>query len=107
MIVSFVLFDAGSVREAVSTVGALFGAAGVSAVNTVSLYYLRSFAAVFLIGIVGATPLPKRAVERLAATRTGAAVVDVLEPLALAAILAVSTAYLVDGSFNPFLYFRF
>ena len=107
VIVSFVLFDAGSVREAVSTVGALFGAAGVSAVNTVSLYYLRSFAAVFLIGIVGATPLPKRAVERLAATRTGAAVVDVLEPLALAAILAVSTAYLVDGSFNPFLYFRF
>ena len=107
VIVSFVLFDAGSIREAVSTVGALFGAAGVSAVNTVSLYYLRSFAAVFLIGIVGATPLPKRAVERLAATRTGAAVVDVLEPLALAAILAVSTAYLVDGSFNPFLYFRF
>ena len=107
VIVSFVLFDAGSVREAVSTVGVLFGAAGVSAVNTVSLYYLRSFAAVFLIGIVGATPLPKRAVERLAATRTGAAVVDVLEPLALAAILAVSTAYLVDGSFNPFLYFRF
>ena len=107
VIVSFVLFDAGSVREAVSTVGALFGAADMSAVNTVSLYYLRSFAAVFLIGIVGATPLPKRAVERLAATRTGAAVIDVLEPLALAAILAVSTAYLVDGSFNPFLYFRF
>lgn len=62
---------------------------------------------VFLVGIVGATPLPKRAVETLAATRAGAVAVDVLEPLALAAILAVSTGYLVDGSFNPFLYFRF
>ena len=107
VIVSFVLFDAGSVREAVSTIGALLGAADVSAVNTISLYYLRSFAVVFLVGIVGATPLPKRAVERLAATRTGAAVIDVLEPLVLAAVLAVSTGYLVDGSFNPFLYFRF
>ena len=107
VVVSFVLFDAGSVQEAVSTVGALFGAADISAVNAISLYYLRSFAVVFLVGIVGATPLPKRAVETLAATRAGAVIVDVLEPLALAAVLAVSTGYLVDGSFNPFLYFRF
>ena len=107
VVVSFVLFDADSVREAVSTVGALFGAADISAVNAISLYYLRSFAVVFLVGIVGATPLPKRAVEALAATRAGAVAVDVLEPLALAAVLAVSTGYLVDGSFNPFLYFRF
>ena len=107
VVVSFVLFDADSVREAVSTVGALFGAADISAVNAISLYYLRSFAVVFLVGIVGATPLSKRAVEALAATRAGAVAVDVLEPLALAAVLAVSTGYLVDGSFNPFLYFRF
>ena len=31
----------------------------------------------------------------------------VASPLVLAALLAVITAYLVDGSFNPFLYFRF
>ena len=105
--VSFVLFDADSVGAALSTIGGLFGAAGVPAADALSLYYLRSFAVVFLIGVVGATPLPKRAVERLAATRAGAAIVDLFEPFALAAVLAVSTAYLVDGSFNPFLYFRF
>ena len=88
-------------------IGGLFGAAGVSAVNPISLYYLRSFAVVFLIGIVGATPLPKRAVAQLGSTRAGAMVVDVLEPLVLVSVLAVSTGYLVDGSFNPFLYFRF
>ncbi len=105
--VSFVLFDADSVGAALSTVGGLFCAAGVPAADEVSLYYLRSFAVVFLIGIAGATPLPKRAVERLAATRAGAAALDFFEPFALVAVLAVSTAYLVDGSFNPFLYFRF
>ena len=107
VVVSFVLFDANSVGEAAAAIGGLFGAAGVSAVNPISLYYLRSFAVVFLIGIVGATPLPKRAVERLGSTRAGAMVVDVLEPLVLVSVLAVSTGYLVDGSFNPFLYFRF
>ena len=107
VVVSFVLFDANSVGEAAAAIGGLFGAAGVSAVNPISLYYLRSFAVVFLIGIVGATPLPKRAVERFGSTRAGAMVVDVLEPLVLVSVLAVSTGYLVDGSFNPFLYFRF
>ncbi len=66
VIVSFVLFDANSVGEVAATIGGLFGAAGVSAVDPISRYYLRSFAVVFLIGIVGATPLPKRA-WRLAA----------------------------------------
>ena len=107
VIVSFVLFDANSVGEAAAAIGGLFGAAGVSAVNPISLYYLRSFAVVFLIGIVGATPLPKRIVEQLGSTRAGAMVVDVLEPLVLVSVLAVSIGYLVDGSFNPFLYFRF
>lgn len=107
VVVSFVLFDANSVGEAAAAIGGLFGAAGVSAVDPISLYYLRSFAVVFLIGIVGATPLPKRAVERLGSTRAGAMAVDVLEPLVLVSVLAVSTGYLVDGSFNPFLYFRF
>lgn len=107
VVVSFVLFDANSVEEAAAAIGGLFGAAGVSAVNPISLYYLRSFAVVFLIGIVGATPLPKRIVEQLGSTRAGAMVVDVLEPLVLVSVLAVSTGYLVDGSFNPFLYFRF
>jgi alginate O-acetyltransferase complex protein AlgI len=31
----------------------------------------------------------------------------VLEPVAVLVLLALCTAYLVDGSFNPFLYFRF
>jgi hypothetical protein len=31
----------------------------------------------------------------------------ILQPLLIAAALAISTAYLVDSTFNPFLYFRF
>lgn len=31
----------------------------------------------------------------------------IAEPVALTALMLIMTAYLVDGSFNPFLYFRF
>ena len=107
VVVSFVLFDAESVGAAAATIGALFGAGELPAVNALSLYYLRSFAVVFVLGIVGATPLPRRAVERFASTAVGGKIVDLAEPIVLLALLAVTTGYLVDGSFNPFLYFRF
>ena len=32
---------------------------------------------------------------------------EMLAPVLMGAVLALSTAYLVDGSYNPFLYFRF
>ena len=51
--------------------------------------------------------LPKRLTEKLGQSKAGRAILNVLEPLVLTALLAVCTAYLVDGSFNPFLYFRF
>ena len=61
----------------------------------------------FLIAAVGATPLPALTVRWLSESRVGKAAVSLLEPVVLTALLAVVTAYLVDGSFNPFLYFRF
>ena len=101
--ISFVLFNAESFSQAAGDLRGMFGLAGVPPVTGETLYYLRSFAVLFLAGIVGATPLVKRAAERIARTRLGA----VLEPLLLILLLLLCTAYLVDGSFSPFLYFRF
>ncbi len=103
--VSFVLFDAASVRQAGQTIAAMFSQRPFA--DAVSLYYLRSYAVVFVLAAVGATPLPARLARRVAATRVGDRALTVIEPLALLALLAVATAFLVDGSFNPFLYFRF
>ena len=65
-------------------------------------YYLRSFGLTFLILILASTPLGKRVWAGLpdGVRRT-------LEALLLLLGLIASTAYLVDGSYNPFLYFRF
>jgi len=102
VMVSFVLFNAADLAQAAGDIGGLFGAGGVPLVTGEGVYYLRSYAGIFLAGIIGATPAVKtlagRIPERIAA---------VLEPLVLMVLLLVCTGYLVDGSFNPFLYFRF
>lgn len=107
VIISFVLFDATSLRSAGETIGAMFGAGGLPAVSFEALYNLRSYAVVLILGIIGSTPLPKLAVERIRKISGGDALINAVEPVVLLALLAVSTAFLIDGSFNPFLYFRF
>ena len=103
---SFVLFDAASVPAALETAGGLLGLGGLPLWDSGALYYLRSYAPVLALAAVGSTPLPAALCRRIAAGRAGR-VLDALEPAALLALLAVCTAFLVSGSANPFLYFRF
>ena len=106
VIICFILFDAESLGQALVRIGALFGA-GTEAVSGVqSVYYLRSYAVPLVVGIVAATPLPKRALERLCKP-LGETVMTVLQSVGTAVLLVLVTAYLIDGSFNPFIYFRF
>ena len=65
-------------------------------------YTLKSYAATFLILAVASTTLGRRCWQRLPDK-----VKKVLTPVFMLLALALSTAYLVDGSYNPFLYFRF
>ena len=99
----FVLFGADGLSGALSDLSILFGRWGLS--DPAALYYWRSGAMLILIAIIGATPLPKKGWDLL--QRRAEGLLAVLQPLLVAAVLAVSTAYIVDSSFNPFLYFRF
>ena len=103
VVLSFVLFNAESMTQAGQDFAGLFGLGGLPLVTTETLYYLRSFALLFLAGFVGATSVVKQCAQRISLTRAG----GVLELLLMAGLLLVCTAYLVDGSFSPFLYFRF
>ena len=89
--------------QAGSDFAALFGFGKLPLVTVETLYYLRSYGPLFAAACVGATPLPKQMGHRLAQMRFG----QTAELLFLAALLLICTGYLVDGSFSPFLYFRF
>ena len=101
----FVLFDAACLSDALKTLGALFGAGSLAGASQEALYLLRSNAVLLVLAAAGATPLPARLCRALSERRAGLA--NILEPLGILLLLALCTAYLVDGSFSPFLYFRF
>ena len=103
VMLSFVLFNGENMAQIGADFAGLFGLAGIPAVTRATLYYLRSSAVLFTAGILGATPMVKNAAAKLETTKVG----RILEPVILIALLLISTAYLVDGSFSPFLYFRF
>ncbi len=103
VVLSFVLFNAESLTQAGGDFAGMFGLAGLPVTTAETVYYLRSYALLFLLGCLGATPLIKRTAQRLSGTKAG----PVLSLLMMVGLLLVCTAYLVDGSFSPFLYFRF
>lgn len=107
VMVSFVIFDASDLQQAFSYLKAMFGGSGYPLLSSEFLYYFRSYFVVFVIALFGATPLPAKLRSRIRQTAAGEHVLTIAEPLALIALLLICTAFLVDGSYNPFLYFRF
>ena len=103
VILSFVLFNADTLTQAGRDFAALFGFAGLPLFTKETGYYLRSYAPLLVIACVGTTPLAKLTAQKMGENRA----IQMLEPVLWLGLLLICTAYLVDGSFSPFLYFRF
>ncbi len=103
VLISFVLFNADSFKMAQSDLTLMFGLGGLPFISNDTIYNLSSYAVLLLVAFIGATPLTKKLAERVKDKKF----TFILEGIFVAVILILSTAYLVDGSFNPFLYFRF
>ena len=107
VMISFIIFNANSIGEAWNNIIGLFGANGESLINASTIYYLKSYLVVLVIAIIGSTPLLKNIIEKLKTKTNANKIINLLEPIAMASILIIVTAYLVDNSYNPFRYFRF
>ncbi|MGI5948540.1 MAG: MBOAT family O-acyltransferase [Lachnospiraceae bacterium] len=87
----------------------MIGGAGLPFCNERTLFLLCGNLILLLLSAVGSTPLPAKAAGILSPdskTRFQSAG-KILEPLFLGLVLFLSVAYLVDATYNPFLYFRF
>lgn len=107
IVISFVIFNAAGMGEAMQYIGGMFGIGATGFAGAEWLYNLKSYALMFVIASIGATPVPKLLVKKIKETKSGDIALSVLSPVFAAVIIILCTAYLVDGSFNPFLYFRF
>ena len=73
-------------------------------------YYLRTRTVLLMAALIASTPLPKRVCLIISSTMTGSRaekVIDIAEAAVLMLLLILSVSFLVSGSYNPFLYFRF
>lgn len=105
--VSFVIFHAGSLSQAVADLRGLSGAGGMAPVTNETLYYLRSYAITLAVAILAATPVSRYVSDRMHGCPAAGRIAHVLEPAWLSALMIAISAYLVDHTFQPFLYFRF
>ncbi|MEG1878890.1 MAG: MBOAT family O-acyltransferase [Pseudoflavonifractor sp.] len=100
--VSWAIFAVEDFGQMGSYLAAMFGFAGGGLTNPAMGYYFRSFLPVLLVSIFAATPLATRLWNKLPQKAA-----QVILPLLLLGGLTLCTAYLVDATYNPFLYFRF
>ncbi len=101
------IFSASDIAEPIGYLKAMFGmGAGFAGKGTVYLLYTN--AVLFAVLIVGSTTLPMRAAGRLLdKVKESDALSVILRFVFYIAVFVLSLAYLVDASYNPFLYFRF
>jgi alginate O-acetyltransferase complex protein AlgI len=105
--ISFVFFNADGMGKVVENLKGMVGISGIPFINKETTYYLRSYMVVLVISAISATPLFTRAVNKLKTNKKCERLLNTIEPLVHVLLMLVVTAFLIDGSFNPFLYFRF
>ncbi len=103
VMISFIIFNGNGIKDISENLLGLIGYNGIPLVSAESIYYFKSYFIIFVLAIIGSTPLMKMIVNSEKLKKVS----NVLEPVFVVIILLVSTAFIVDGSFNPFLYFRF
>ena len=109
VIFGWVLFAFEDINAGFAYLLQMVGGAGLPFCNERTLFLLCGNLILLLISAVGSTPLPAKAASVLSPdskTRFQNAG-KILEPLFLGLVLFLSVAYLVNATYNPFLYFRF
>ena len=110
LLIGWGLFAFDNFSQLISYFKVMFGLSGAGAYNQTTLYYLRSNAITFIILIIASTPIMKKVYQRLEVSLSSNlkwGLEMILLPMIYLGILVISTAYLVDSAYNPFLYFRF
>lgn len=96
--ISFVIFNHSNILDVKNFMAGLFNFKYL--VDKDTLFYLKNYVVFFIVCIIGITPLCKNIYSRLKNK-------DLLNIVLVVLLLIVSTAYIIDATFMPFLYFRF
>lgn len=107
VMILFIIFNSDNMSVAYTNIKGLFGMNGELFINGYTLHYLKSYLPLLIIALFGSTPFIKILIDKLRKNKYINNIINILEPILIVMILFVVTSYLIDNSYNPFLYFRF
>ena len=107
IIISFVIFDGTDSLKLMYYLKAMFGGAGLPLISKEMIYYLRHYGILMIAGCFASLPIGKVLYLKIKESFGERKWFEGVEIAGCVFLLILITAYLVDGSFNPFLYFRF
>lgn len=106
IVISFLIFNSLTLTDIITNLKNMFNLNNLELINQETIYYLKNYLTILIISIISATPLLKNTISKINNTKYKI-LIDILEPITYITLLILSTAFLIDESFNPFLYFRF
>ena len=106
VIISFLIFSVNSTTEILGCLKNMFFINNIPILNQEIIFQLKNYISIFIIAIIASTPLMSIIVNKLKETKVKT-LINILEPIYYILLLILTTAFLIDASFNPFLYFRF
>ncbi len=106
VVFGWVFFDIEGFGNACNYVGAMFGAGG-SFIDSYAKYQLGSYFIIFMFCIIASTDWVSKFITGIRKNPKTSKFYMTAAPVVQAVLMLISTAYLVDATYNPFLYFRF
>ena len=105
VVIGWVFFDTDNMSQAFSYIRAMFS--GKRLYDGFSMYQLRSYAIIFILCIFASTDIWKKLINKISQLNKLKIIYFYSAPVIELAVMLLCTCYLVDASYNPFLYFRF
>ena len=103
IVIGWVLFNSSSASQIVSILSNMFilnGDFNLRLLNNLGILYLWPYV---LFGFIGCTNLVKNTIEKIQTNKFGCIIIDTY----LLVVLGISLVFLVNSSYNPFIYFKF
>ena len=106
IMISFIIFSGSNINESFNSIVGLFNFSN-PFINKFTIHYLKDYGLVLIIAIFLSTPILKNTIIKLNENKKINNIINILEIIVVLILLVIVTSYLIDSSYNPFLYFRF
>lgn len=107
IVIGFVIFNQTSLNELGEYLKNMFGFGGLSFTNLETNFYFKNYLAILIVSALLSTPILKIALSKIKNNIKYQKYVDIIEMVVCFALLIVCTSYIINQTYNPFLYFRF